>query len=431
MLLLAVAAIIAGVLLWHPTPKVADQARDLRQAVLHNLTFPQPVEIVAGNRGLKLPDLVQAAQLQINYRLAKDGLPFAYLLVDSLPTVIPREDLPPPAPPMIITDDAETALETAGASALTEPEPEVVGELLQLGQQEQPGTLAGPANFSVEIHYGDHLSVWMDVEDPKAHLRYSLDDVHTNDLPFFLTQTIYDILLGPDTASWPALSGVSLQHHNQNLTVNFVAAEDSAQSPEIVADLIRHHLQRYDAISRLVSVNVAFHTLDVSRRRADASLLGNTSDSLTLWYTTLLGGYADSIQGVALYPIPPQESAYEGSEHGTAYERHMMTNHGYDVAPFLADVDSAIEQYLGLPHGGSANLCTRAELALKHRTIRGFAEVLGRIADDEAWEPAFEPVARLLERAVADARPDYLQYLHQLLSVYQAHNLPQLPELLP
>ena len=115
MLFLSLVALIAAWdLLNRPTPLGPENVLALRLLV-ENLPVTQNIHIQEDSPGLRFPDLVAAAQAQLDHRLRNENVSFHYSLVDHLPQNIGRLDgsRTIEAGPMITTYDESAETNTA------------------------------------------------------------------------------------------------------------------------------------------------------------------------------------------------------------------------------------------------------------------------------------------------------------------------------
>lgn len=422
MLIPAVILLLAWIaFLLQKSPPPHEYAARLRHFVAHNLSVCEEVHITAGNRGLLLPDLVQATQAQLNFRLKADSVPLRYVLVDELPKHIPAAMETKPIPGSLAT--------------ATEESPDTITSEIRIGVKEESlfgsnysVTLPCPilAKRTLELYFHDRPHLWVDLYEPLAILAYNLEQVHRNDVPFFTTQVLYDALLEPDLAMWKQCGPKtrrSFQQYCREVQVNFVAAEETSESPTHIIQSIERYMERFSILEPFVKVNTSIQVLDVSKRRAAPHLTQNSSLVLTFFYLTTLRPYANSIQGVSLYhisPEPPQEPDLRDN-YGTqyqAYQKRLQTT-VYNMSDFLLGVTREVSKFVGLPDSSSANLGLKTMSALKHYTILGVRECLDVLLNKDLYDDeAYIKVSRIVDSMMTESHHDWKSHLKTIYEVY-------------
>ncbi|OBA20779.1 hypothetical protein METBIDRAFT_205754 [Metschnikowia bicuspidata var. bicuspidata NRRL YB-4993] len=467
MFVLAVAAAFSAWLLFQtpaPTSQV-QQARLLRDFVLANFSVAQPVHVDFGDRGFRFPDLVEAAQRQLDFRLAADGIPYRYPLRDRLPKVVPRPETELEAAlarPPLLTDEGDGPSGGGGPSTAEDPvgAGSNVGEWTSVlgGSRDgdargnsrdlEPSTLANPRHlepstlgrglsntsaaapqtrvpeYSVEIYFQDLPRLSLDLVQLKAYMAYSLDFIHQNDLPFFLTQAIYDTLLQPDLdMRRQMLAGrCRLQDVTRHLNINFVAAEELGETrPEISAAILQH-MRQFEAILAYVKIVPSVHVLNVLKHRATAGLLHNSSSELSFFYLTTMRPYANSVQNVPLRHLDPlaKEPLSEGNVYGTEYQRRLRLSQTdtYNITSFLEDATRAIKQAIRLPRDCS-NLRLVAESVMKHYILGGLVEMLDLLIAQEPFDTrAYMHILRIVDDILLEETHDWASRLTEVMALH-------------
>lgn len=403
------------------------EARLLRDYVAHNLTVAQPVHVRPGNRGLVFPDAVRATQQQLDYRLRSNGVPYRYPLVDELPRSIERLpdhiEVAEFVPTVDATNtDETTSTESADAAATDST------DSADTTTDRDTNSTDTTVQYVVELMFHDLPGMWLDVDSDRelrAVMTYNLDMVHRNDVPFFLTQTIYDHLLDADLRARRDMQDRPFAYYRPAVRVNFVAAEELGVTPPEIQRVFEHHLAQFDKVRMYVDVQAAFHVLDVTKKRAPPTWTRNSTTELTFFYLTTLKPYANSVQGVPLYHIDLEEATARsaGDAYGTEYlENVQHANRAtYNVTRFLDDATAQIEQFIDLPSTKARNLRLRAEGAMKHYTINGIVELLDKIIDGDFDLGVYKKICALVDEIVSETEHDWLAHLHRVHAMHQAH----------
>ncbi|WPK26571.1 hypothetical protein PUMCH_003929 [Australozyma saopauloensis] len=402
-------------LLWSRRQAPHEQAAQLRQFVQNYLTVCEEVAVVAGNRGLLLPDLVTAAQKQLDYRLKQDAVRLKFELKDDLPTRIKPATETKPIPGSMATatvDNSTVELNNREENGQIESQsPEVPSE---------PQSLLGR---TLELLFYDVPDMWVDLVEPRTILVYNLEQVHQNDVPFYMSQALYDVLLEPDLKMWQSSKLLSFADYRQEVTVNFVAAEESSESPQQILDSINTYMKRYEFMAPFLRIQWSVQVLDVSKRRAARHLTHNTTQQLTFFYLTSLKPYADAVQGVPLYHVSPAapESPALQDHYGTQYEAHQkrLKTTVYNMTSFFSGVSKAIGQFVYLPESSSMNLSLRAASLMKHTTLKGIEEVLTTLLERENFEPKlYHEICTIVDSIASNQKHDWPSHLQRVYKVF-------------
>ncbi|ODV80235.1 uncharacterized protein CANTADRAFT_49948, partial [Suhomyces tanzawaensis NRRL Y-17324] len=112
-----------------------------------------PIHLMFGDKGFAFPDLIPATQLQLDYHITQmyPSSPFRLQLVDNL----------------------KSSLQVGGTININD---------------------WGKNNYVVELVHGEENEIFLDPNLMKVTLFYTLASIHSNDLPFLVTQTIMDHL---------------------------------------------------------------------------------------------------------------------------------------------------------------------------------------------------------------------------------------------
>lgn len=413
MWLLSLAAAVSVWLLW--SRQQPESALLLRDFVAQGLPIQQNVHIRFADRGFTFPDLVEATQRQLDFRLKTDNVSFQYTLIDELPATVAR---PPDSHRVVLFNDV------ALTDGVMTQMPVYVEEFATAAND--TGAVVPEHNasllYAVDLHFSDKPKMWLDTKLLTAHMAYSLDYLHQNDLPFFLTQTIYDNLLEADLQMLHQIKSYNFSDYSPRVKVNFVAAEELGLLPAEVGTAIADFLATYNAlVSPLVTIDASFQTLDVSKRRAAPHLTRNTLNEITFFYSTTMRPYADSIQGVPLHHIdlvvPDKPTA--GDLYGTEYQEQLRKAEleTWNVTSFVRGISASMHTVLKLPAVGTATLQMKADGAAKHFTLKGIEEILDMLVDhfDAA---AYKKISKFIDALLLEHEHDWLQHLH---TVYVMH----------
>lgn len=443
-----------------------DSAITLRDYVAGEFAVTQDIYVRFLDLGLRFPDLVEAAQAQLDHRLKEDHVLFKYHLVNELPQKIKR-------PRNELYETAELDITDAETSAEDKSSPETALSGFEIGNQTVVGThttinstvdgdllpaedslgedkllssrtltanssLAGnssnitaPSTEIPEFHYetwdpeysvnlalSDEVGIWMDLTDLRATLAYSLETCHTNDLPFFLTQAVYDNLLAADLKQYQTMEYGRFFQYKPQLALNFVAAEELGETSQDLKLQINESMHAISAfIAPYVNITLGFHTVDVTKMRVPPFLLTNTSDTLNLFYLTSLAGIANKVQGIHLYHVykEPEVEITEKDRYGTAYAeqvREANTPRRYNSTDFLSDSTKVLREVLRLPDVTSDNFNLLVDSAMKHETINAIVVVLTQLIDATDFDSdKFQKIARLVDTILTEKKHRWTDHL--------------------
>lgn len=464
--MLTVSVIIAllGYLAWllQPQPSIHQQVVRLRDFVEHNLTLTEEIYIESGNRGLLLPDVVAAAQAQLDYRLKKNAIRLRFKLIDHLPKKIePALESRPLIDALVTTDNIQESEnpKTIETAVITEPgapnfiEKDALLASYHLEEKIQKNEalsdhsmklsaseIVGLPEFddrvvrSLELYFHDTPHMWVDFYQPIAFLAYNLEQTHRNDVPFFVTQALYDTLLKPDIEMWEQMVFKEAQKdvnetlfdgYRQEVRVNFVAAEESGDSPADIIESINRYMERYSLLKPFVRVSTSVQILDVSKRLAAKHLTKNSTLELTFFYLTSLRPYANSVQGVPLFHISPEEPPTEPphDHFGTAYKEYekRINTVVYNISDFLLAASEEINKFVGLPLSDTQNLHLKTASALKHYTMLGIKDTLTKLLDPETFsESGFSDVCHLVDTILVETHHNWLDHLPRIQNIYKS-----------
>ncbi|KAM9910209.1 hypothetical protein OXX69_004699 [Metschnikowia pulcherrima] len=411
-----------------------EQAKMLRDFVKHNFSITQEIDIEFGDRGFRFPDLVRAAQLQLDFRLSSDNVPYKYVLVDKLPAYIESPSTETERlwnKEVVLTDEGyvvpktaenSVTVECASSSSLnitethsSKPESEVFGSKSILGSE-----------YTVELYFQDVPKLSLDLVQLKTYMAYHLDFIHQNDLPFFLTQAVYDMLMKPDLDMLKEIhTGIrTFKDVTRHLTVNFVAAEESGTTRTEIAEAISQHMRQFEAIHEYVNITSHVHVLDVSKRRAAPNWLKNTTNEVTFFYSTTMKPYADAIQGVYLRHLEPMEKEIqiEGDRYGTEYQSRWQRSQidTYNVTAFLEEISAGIKSAIHMPVHGSSNIRLSADALMKHYTILGITEILDQIIGNEVFnEIKYRNICDLVDEILVHRNHDWSSRLTEVADLHK------------
>lgn len=411
-MLAVLVAIVGAIAFFFPRSSPEAEARVLRDFVASNFSVSQPVHIRFGDRGFVFPDLVEAAQAQLDFRLRNDGISHRYPLVDELPKRIERlpeeEDV---VPDFVLTDDVTDEV------SRTETEPVETGEI-EARSTDLSGDSGIIPRYVLELLQHGLTGMWMDLEgetELKSVLTYDLDVIHRNDIPFFVTQALYDNLLLSDLLMHEEVKSKQFSDYQPEVYVNFVAAEDQGISSDAIKDEFESHMAQYERVAPFVRINSHFHTMDVTKARAKPNWIRNTTNELTYFYLTSMKGYANSIQGVYLHHIDRVTVSSEptGDPYGTDYlEQQKRANTAtYDVSSFLEQVASEVEEHVHLPGPEAANIRLRAESAMKHFTLKGIVSILDQFLAGKCGPDVYKKICALVDQIMTENEHDWLRHL--------------------
>lgn len=401
-------------------------AESLLEYVTQNFAIRQDVDIRVGDLGLRFPDLVEATQLQLNHRLKQANIPFVYNLVDELPKIVIRPRNKDFEPEEVIITPVETPSSTESDFAVPtnlENDNSVGKDSAGDNSSAATSTISRTIpEYFVELVLADKVGIWQDLHELKVILTYSLEACHQNDLPFYLTQAIYDHLLLPDVELFD--TGRDFSQFVPQLKVNIIAAEELGESPET----LRSHLESTmeflaSQISPYVETSIEFFVIDVTKKRVPAALLSNNTATLNIFYLTSLAGITNKVQGVDLYHIYQENiQEYSHDPYGTAYREHSQRakHGGYNSTDFEKGATLAIKEAVGLGDFAVENVNLLVESSMKHTTISGIVAVLEELLRVETFDSEkFHCVAELVDTILSESTHDWSKHLKTIFELYK------------
>lgn len=389
-------------------PSKLDQANHLKAFVTNNFNISQPVHVRWGGRGLRFPDLVAATQLQLNYRLQQDGIPFTYPLINDLPDLF----LP------VTTTTTPSAVE-ALVTGHEEDDTETSDPLYSVFNNEEP------SEFSVELVIYKELAIWLDTHNFKATMTFDMAHVHSNDLPFYLTQTLYDHLLAPDIRMAGNMKSWKFEYYRPHLHLNFVAAEERNDSPaSVTKELVLYAKFIASLMAPIANISTSFHVWDVTGAKMPPNLSQNTSDILTFVYLTSLKGIVNQIQGIQLHHLEPSKNkeVLTSDEQGTRFipPYTEFDANVFNVTGFVRGATHSIEQRYGISEGDSNNVRLKAHFAAKHICIKGIIASLDLLINVGNFdEDLFNALCQLVDEILAESLHNWKDHLSRVHTIYQ------------
>lgn len=400
-------------------------AESLLEYVTHNFAIRQDIHILVGDLGLRFPDLVEAAQRQLDHRLRLENVPYVYNLVDELPKIVVRprnKDFEPLE--VILTPSDETAtseLESPTENGqLDSPSETSDSNLFFTSDESRP-----IPEYQVQLVLADRVGIWHDLHELKVILTYSLEACHQNDLPFFLTQAVIDHLMAPDLELLTN-SSRDFSQFTPLLKINIVAAEELGESPETLkrelgsaVDLLASQISPY------VETSTEFVVVDVTKKRVPTAFLSNTTSTLNLFYLTSLAGITNKVQGVDLFHIhyeDVEERSYD--PYGTAHSQQRATERRYNSTEFVKEATLAIIRAAGLGNLEAENVNLLVESTMKHSTISGVVAVLEDLLRAEEFDSEkFQAVATLVDTILSENSHDWSKHLKTIYKLYRGKAL--------
>lgn len=408
--MLTISAIVAlivwiGSVLLNRPKLTKELAASLRLLVAENFPVNQNIHISFENTGLRFPDLVAAAQLQLDHILQQKNIPFRYTLVDDLSQTFYSQDSVQivESKPMIITVDSESTGTTENA---TETELPVVPDRTK-------------PTYEVSLALSNSVAIYHDIYALKVIMSYDLDAVHKNDMPFFVAQAVLDHLLAVDFATAEKIKNASFSDYKPVMQVNFVAAEDLGNTPnEIITAISSHFADLKKRLYPFLNFNFSFIPVDVTKNRLRSDLTKNATCTLNFVYLTSLLGFVDVIQGVPIHHMssaPVENFREEEVLYGTELlkKQQQLTSSTYNITSFVESATSAIIETAGLPALDADNLNIQCESAMKYYTLIGIVEELDRITENFS-ESEFMKVAKLVDHILTQDEHDWHKYLLQV-----------------
>lgn len=425
---------IAALAVWIGLMFVGDtsnrqNAQTLRDYVAERFAITQDIHIRHSDLGLRFPDLVEAAQAQLDYRLRLANVPFVYRLIDELPEKIkkprdenfePAEVMITPAEEVIAATSVEEPITTSVSNATSNTTSNTTSNATFNSTFETPQRVK--PQYSVDLVYRNKLGIWMDYHDYKATLSYSLEAIHQNDLPFYLTQAIYDNLMMLELEFYRK-SG-RFENYSSTLQVNFIAVEELGTTPEELKTQIDNHI---DGLVRLilpfVQITVNFLKFDITKQRIPSAYLTNSTRMTNIYYLTSLAGIANQIQGVSLFHVHKEVvGEFVGEDKfGTAYSKHQqrLASIGYNSTEFLGESADAVMRAVKLPKVSTENVNLQVDSAMKLNTISGIIAVLDQLLASEQFDSQkFDNVTRLVDSILDETSHDWSDHLKAIHALY-------------
>lgn len=419
--------VVAAIAVWIAIASLGDSdrkhAQDLRDYVATNFAVTQNIHVRVADLGLRFPDLVNATQAQLDHRLRTHQIPFRYELVDELPTKIKktRNPLWEPAEIVLTVDSTEYILQDE-TQTMTESSPTESAENgsdaqdihveEEIVSEQSPSRT--PPQYVVELAYTDKLGIWVDLYEQKATLTYSLESVFTNDLPFYLTQAIYDNLLSAELEQLAAVNYGQFDHYHPRLNVNFVAAEELGATPQELQSEIDGHMKYLASqIDPYVQLSYEFLTVDITKQKIPREYLANSTSTLNFVYLTSLAGIINNVQGIELYHI--SENLIELDEN----DQQNGLASGHNSTAFMEEYAEVIKDAVSLPKSDTGNLNLLVESSMKHSAISGIVAVLDALLQAEKFDRAkFGEVVELVDNILSEKEHDWSVWLKQVYGLY-------------
>lgn len=390
-------------------PSIA-QIEALRTYVADLFAVKQPIRIRFHDTGFRFPDLVLATQRQLDYQLAKLGIPYRYPLIDELPKHIPRLGFNKTS-----TQSTRVFTLTDGAISATDAVEDA---------EEMDISVTPPPDFSLDMALGGNVGVWLDLVRFRAMMTYNLESVHANDLPFYLAQTILDHLCEVDVKLYDMRHNISFDDYVPKLTVNIVAAEDGAlKESTVVEDAIEELLLKHlEVIKPFVNVTPRLYTIDVTKNRIPRTIMKNTTDQITFVFLTTLKGFLNQVDGASVYHLLPDKPKTNlGDAYGTEYIEAQKLNESprINITNFLFSVFGEIEERTGLREKCS-NKHLEVFFTTKLLTIKGIEKALKLIKNDpnEANLLTFWEVCKLVDLILSEREHNWsshLKHIHEII----------------
>lgn len=427
-LMLFLSALVAiSVILWrhYHVPSLQQQAEQLRAMTASQFPVAQSIHIRLADVGFRFPDLAAAVQKQLDYRLDLIGCPYRYPIINDLPDVIERPDHPRGPEPVFYTgpDSSSGSFQTNAALGEEITDGGHEKDRNYDGQNHVKGCSGNNASvhpeYGVLLHYWYEPGVWMDEHSFTAHMSYNLTFMHRNDLPFFVTQAIFDTLIAPDLAMWK--SREPFLHYVPDYAINVIAAEElGSPAPEIL-EAIELFLAGYSALT-----TTHVEAVDVSRKLIPPSYLRNTTSQVTFVFSTSLRPYADHVQGVPVFHLDklPRVASIAGAEYGTARDHiaPRLSHDAYDISDLVHGMRQVIESSLRLPKNYE-HLGLRVHASLKHFAVQGIHECLDLLVEHGVSRSSdslrlYAELCGLIDGILMEQSHDWE---HRLLQVHHIH----------
>lgn len=418
-LLLTVAVVCLA--LWYrlqpnELPSLAE-IQALRLYVADHFAVPHEIKVEFDNRGFRFPDLIKATQLQVNKYLKEEGMPYNYTLIDKLPKNIERTDGRNSGPGGLVPRAVDEVKPTDDASKLTIPY--------------TPAKTGSPQpDFTMQLHLDGFSALYMDQTEFSCSLSYDIEAIHSNDLPFFLSQTIVEHLFGTDREQWHSRNQTSIADYIPQFQLNIVGVEDRETVSDDIRDAFESNFgNSFEPFSAFMNISLNFESIDISKGKFPANFLSNQTNLLTYLYLTTLHNVLNNIHGVHIHhlveevPQPVPEDVY-GTELEEAKKRSENT--ALNLATFLFPIvgDCAEALNLDVSH---RNGYLVAYFLNKLYTIRGMVDVLDRIIDlvkksaltkEEA--AIYKKICHLVDHTLATPNQDWQPIRDQVLDMYRS-----------
>lgn len=318
----------------------------LADIVRHNLTITENVRVRFGDDGFRFPDLVKATQLQLNHELKLRNIPFRYTLVDCLPVNVARASNASHDAPTNVVPLTDGVAPTESAKA-----PEKV-------------------QMAVEMYLGDDTVIRRHPVDPGAMIMtYTLENVHMNDLPFYVAQTVIDHLLAADLSLF---NRASYAGHSPTLDIHLVNVEDHGKA-NVTAELDELIGPFVDSLAGVTHITVHYEHVDVSKHRLPQQHIRDTPGHILFLYLTTLKGFLDSLNGK---PVTHLEKRKKTSLIAAKLpDAELAAKSGVSVGMFADWVTEAVSLHIGLPKTDVSSVLKARALA-KHLVLDGIHELL-------------------------------------------------------
>lgn len=378
------------------------------------LPVKQPIKIRFGDAGLRFPDLVKATQVQLDHRLKLSDTPLRYPLIDELPAIITRPVRGYQVHASVNTENFLT-------------DNFIVDELASHTETESTQsqeTQADPdiPDYVAELAISGDTTIWMDADERKATMTYTMANVHSNDVPFFLAQAVYDHLIAADLAMFAEMPRRSFSDYTPKLKVNFVAADDGPTENTIQSSIEAHIRGFVEVLAPYVAIEPHFVAVDVTKKRVPSSMLTNSTHQLTFVYLTSLEGFVDTIGNAQIVHLAAEEfEEYQGDHYGTEYEalQQRKGTKTIDITSFLESSIDAMERALGFPDVAINNIRLKMDSAMKHYALKGLSEILDALVDSMDAN-LYQQVVELVDTLLAEEQHNWRKHLARVYSLHRA-----------
>ncbi|CAK7904801.1 hypothetical protein CAAN3_07S05226 [[Candida] anglica] len=165
---------------------------------IHPPVLHLPVHVRFGDEGYNFPDLIKAAQIQLDAELTNLGV--KNWTVD-------------------LVDELENSRSQVDQQLHIHSDMSVLQRNIQ-GKVQKSQDIGANNEYSLLIIRSNELSVGVDPEFYRAYLFYTIESVHSNDLPFYIAQTVLYPFLGTEIELFESdCKDIELQQND--LTVQF------------------------------------------------------------------------------------------------------------------------------------------------------------------------------------------------------------------